>query len=582
MVQVPGRTGINWLVQGSQKTGLQKTGLQKIGLKMGSGQSTKRQKSKTSSPFDRDPKDRRSLKCFRKSNGSTVDKGMIRSRSASTSSLGQVTRPSSLPHLPLAYSTPVKKPVTMSPPRDGQVDASWSRITMTGANDESRISEGSIGTGPVTPSSSKAQTRNNSMTNNSMANNSMANNIDQSPSRSLNRFIFEHHQQQALSNIARNSLKELNEKAKREIFEENYRIIRDYLMKHYSPDPSSSAPRNSRLFDKGLRDLSRDQSSIFDKGLRDLSRDQSSISSSHEASSVSTRSSTSEQNRESNKSLPKTREELQELVSIELRLKALIDYCCSGSGTSVQPGDDSHSRGSSFSQQLVTVTETAAPASTTTTTGVLPASNGISSVNNSVTRINTIINTRINSTLLDSCRGNGYPNEGGVINGVKSVSFKLSNHQDGGGGGGGGGGRDLDSSLNLSLEKVCVLIRERKSYLEKRLELESLHSKAVRELIRDPSTPSLIMASLQNWNPIGHVLNPAIPSHPMTASGHSVLNGSAPKLRKPRALSLVESADGNFGFDSSSYCNLMQDVKDVKTLLFRLQGLLQLVSELIS
>ena len=200
---------------------------------MGSGQSTKRQKSKTSSPFDRDPKDRRSLKCFRKSNGSTVDKGIIRSRSASTSSLGQVTRPSSLPHLPLAYSTPVKKPVTMSPSRDGQVDTSWSRITMTGVNDESRISEGSIGTGPVTPSSSKVQTRNNSMANNSMVNNSMVNNsmvnnIDQSPSRSLSRFIFEHHQQQALSNIARNSLKELNEKAKREVFEENYRIIKDY------------------------------------------------------------------------------------------------------------------------------------------------------------------------------------------------------------------------------------------------------------------------------------------------------------------------------------------------------------------
>ena len=322
---------------------------------------------------------------------------------------------------------------------------------------------------------------------------------------------------------------------------------------------------------------------MFEKGLlRDLSRDQSSINSSHEASSVSTRSSVSEQNRESSKSLPKTREELQELVSIELRLKALIDYCC-GSGTSVQPGGDNHSRGNSFSQQLVTVTETAA---STATGGVPPASNGISSVNNSVTRINTTFSdnsvTRINTTFSDNCRGNSHPNEGGVISGIKSVSFRLSNHQDGGVGGGvgGGGGRDPDSSsLNLSLDKVSVLIRERRSYLEKRLELESLHSKAVRELIRDPSTPSLTMASLQNWNPIGHVMNPAIPSHPMTPSGHghSVLNGSAPKLRKPRALSLVESADGNFGFDSSSYCNLMQDVKDVKTLLFRLQGLLQLV-----
>ena len=57
-----------------------------------------------------------------------------------------------------------------------------------------------------------------------------------------------------------------------------------------------------------------------------------------------------------------------------------------------------------------------------------------------------------------------------------------------------------------------------------------------------------------------------------------VANSHTPKttrFRKPRALSLIESPDGYMGFDNPSYRTLVQDMNGVKTLLFRLQGLLQ-------
>lgn len=49
-------------------------------------------------------------------------------------------------------------------------------------------------------------------------------------------------------------------------------------------------------------------------------------------------------------------------------------------------------------------------------------------------------------------------------------------------------------------------------------------------------------------------------------------------FRRPRPLSFVETADGNLGLDSPSLRAVSQDVIGIKTLLFRLQGVLQNVS----
>lgn len=50
-------------------------------------------------------------------------------------------------------------------------------------------------------------------------------------------------------------------------------------------------------------------------------------------------------------------------------------------------------------------------------------------------------------------------------------------------------------------------------------------------------------------------------------------------FRRPKPLSFVESPDGSFGLDSPSYRSAYQDLIGVKTLLFRLQGILQNVCQ---
>ncbi|KAI1292069.1 hypothetical protein HDE_07535 [Halotydeus destructor] len=59
------------------------------------------------------------------------------------------------------------------------------------------------------------------------------------------------------------------------------------------------------------------------------------------------------------------------------------------------------------------------------------------------------------------------------------------------------------------------------------------------------------------------------------STSNGAAKSSTTKFTKPRALSLVESPEGNLGFDGTSYRSLMQDMHGVKLLLFRLQGLLQ-------
>lgn len=140
------------------------------------------------------------------------------------------------------------------------------------------------------------------------------------------------------------------------------------------------------------------------------------------------------------------------------------------------------------------------------------------------------------------------------------VSFTLSN------------GSQQESHM-VSLSKASALIAERKSYLEKKIDLESSHCQRVKQILTNTHNVSTTTSS-PAVTPAGSV--------PVTPTGKpNVTLTSTPsfsKTRKPRALSLIESADGIVGLDSSSYANLMQDVKDVKTLLFRLQGLIHIVS----
>lgn len=127
----------------------------------------------------------------------------------------------------------------------------------------------------------------------------------------------------------------------------------------------------------------------------------------------------------------------------------------------------------------------------------------------------------------------------------------------------------------VSLTKASSLIAERKSYLEKKIDLESSHCQRVKQILTTSSQHSSIPNS-----PLVAASNGSQPQTPTSGKAPASLTStpSFSKTRKPRALSLIESADGIVGLDSSSYANLMQDVKDVKTLLFRLQGLIHNVS----
>lgn len=69
----------------------------------------------------------------------------------------------------------------------------------------------------------------------------------------------------------------------------------------------------------------------------------------------------------------------------------------------------------------------------------------------------------------------------------------------------------------------------------------------------------------------------AISSSPEKSS--SISQSPVKQFRKPRPLSVVESVDGNLALDGSSFRSVMQDINGIKTLLFRLQGELQEVSE---
>lgn len=137
------------------------------------------------------------------------------------------------------------------------------------------------------------------------------------------------------------------------------------------------------------------------------------------------------------------------------------------------------------------------------------------------------------------------------------VNFTLSN------------GSQQESHL-VSSSKASALIAERKSYLEKKIELESSHCQRVKQILTN-SLPPVATA------PVSPGSQPSTPNIKSPATITSTPSFST-KTRKPRALSLIESADGIVGLDSSSYANLMQDVKDMKTLLFRLQGLIHIVS----
>ena len=86
-------------------------------------------------------------------------------------------------------------------------------------------------------------------------------------------------------------------------------------------------------------------------------------------------------------------------------------------------------------------------------------------------------------------------------------------------------------------------------------ELEGLLSK--KELCASPPTPSSPNGSLS------------------TASSTSTLVANTTTFRKPRPLSLVEMPDGSYGLDSPSFRAASQDLIGIKTLLFRLHGLLQ-------
>ncbi|CAG2176724.1 unnamed protein product, partial [Oppiella nova] len=60
-----------------------------------------------------------------------------------------------------------------------------------------------------------------------------------------------------------------------------------------------------------------------------------------------------------------------------------------------------------------------------------------------------------------------------------------------------------------------------------------------------------------------------------TSSSASTVIPNKKPFRRPRPLSLVEGADGSYGLDSPSFRAASQDLIGIKTLLFRLHGLLQ-------
>lgn len=65
-----------------------------------------------------------------------------------------------------------------------------------------------------------------------------------------------------------------------------------------------------------------------------------------------------------------------------------------------------------------------------------------------------------------------------------------------------------------------------------------------------------------------------------TSSHSNSPNKFSGSLRRPKPLSFVESADGSVGLDSPSYRSAYQDLMGIKTLLFRLQGILHNVCNL--
>lgn len=71
--------------------------------------------------------------------------------------------------------------------------------------------------------------------------------------------------------------------------------------------------------------------------------------------------------------------------------------------------------------------------------------------------------------------------------------------------------------------------------------------------------------------------------HSYTSSTNtSNLNNKVPVFRRPRPLSFVEKDDGSFGLDQPSLRAVAQDLIGIKTLLFRLQNVLQNVSFLLN
>lgn len=149
-----------------------------------------------------------------------------------------------------------------------------------------------------------------------------------------------------------------------------------------------------------------------------------------------------------------------------------------------------------------------------------------------------------------------------------------------------------DDSQIVSLATAARLLQERKEYLYKKIDLESSHSQGIRNILcNNSSSPPIAQESTMTAELQNHFTSTPYPSYQKSSSNRHSISGSSltsvtpsssfSRPRKPRALSLIESADGIVGLDSSSYRNLMQDVKDVKTLLFRLQGLLQEVSFII-
>ena len=178
----------------------------------------------------------------------------------------------------------------------------------------------------------------------------------------------------------------------------------------------------------------------------------------------------------------------------------------------------------------------------------LECNRSLTSARDEMNELNSI-EYKMNSLMGQDRRRN--PSSDSVDRNSQRVSFTLSNGSE-------------QETHTVPLNKAAALIAERKAYLEKKIQLESSHCQRVKQILGSESPAS----------------QPPTPTARTAATLTSTPSFS--KTRKPRALSLVESADGIVGLDSSSYANLMQDVKDVKTLLFRLQGILHQVSVAVS